>query len=46
MRRPQPLLLPYVYGIAAAPDGDGLVIYANVPADERAALLAALAEDA
>ena len=37
-----PMLLPYVMGAAPAPDGDGLVVYANAPRDEAATLLAAL----
>lgn len=37
-----PMLLPYVMGAAPAPDGDGLVVYANAPRDEADALLAAL----
>ena len=37
-----PMLLPYVMGAAPAPDGDGAIVYANVPRDETTALLAAL----
>ena len=37
-----PMLLPYVMGAAPAPDGDGAIVYANVPRDEATALLAAL----
>jgi hypothetical protein len=36
------MLLPYVMGVAPAPSGDGMVVYANVPRDECGALLAAL----
>ena len=36
------MLFPYLMGAASAPDGDGLVVYANVPQDEAATLLAAL----
>ena len=36
------LLFPYLMGAASAPDGDGVVVYANVPCDEAATLLAAL----
>jgi hypothetical protein len=39
-----PMLLPYIMGAAPSPDGDGLLVYANIPKDECAAMLAALRE--
>jgi len=39
-----PLLLPHVMGAAPSPDGDGLLVFANIPADECEAVLAAICQ--
>jgi hypothetical protein len=36
------MLLPYICGAAPAPDGDGLLVFANVPKDECESVLAEL----